>query len=131
MASLKDIVAPPRTIRLGDHEIEYRGLTIRQIADLLARFERLRVQLAEADGKTTLLELAARVGPEVCAAIIAAGTGQPEADAANLGFAHAVDLIDAILVETGPRGAGPLANELRALVGGGAASLSRPTQAPS
>lgn len=126
MASLLDIADVGETVTVRGQAILVSGVSAHGIAVLLSRFPVLREALA---GREVSAERLVEVGPDAVAAIIAAGTGAPgneraEAVAASLPVGDQIDLVEAILRVTLPRGVGPLVERVAAMAGalGGAAS---------
>ena len=111
---LLDLAGAGRTVPVRGTDITVTGISARGLAGLLTRFP----QLIEAmDGKGLDMSALADLGPDVLAAVIAAGTGAAgdaaaEAVADSLGLGEQLTLIEAIAVETF---AGDSANFLKRL----------------
>lgn len=117
MAGLLDIAPPGETVPVGGAEVAVTGVSARGVAVLLQRFPELRALFA---GRTPDAARLAALGPDIVAAIIAAGTGSPgvaraEAVADRLPADTQIELLAAILRVTMPRGPGPLVERLGAL----------------
>lgn len=117
MTSLLDIAPIGEDVEIDGKAIKVRGLSVSEIAHLLARFPHLRRVFdgAEADLAQVLTLIGDAVGP-----VIAAGTGnfgkaEEELAAASLGPETAVALIEPILRLTMPKGVGPFVEKLRGM----------------
>lgn len=101
-ASLLDLAGVGRTVSVRGLEIPVTGISARGLAVLFGRFP----QLVDAvTGAGLDLSSLADLGPDVLAAVIAAGTGHPgseqaEAVAASLSMSDQLSLIEAIGHET-------------------------------
>lgn len=134
MASLLDIIPPAAEVAVGDKTIRVHGISAGGIASLLARFPKLREMFAGRDVDTgDLMSL----GGEIVSAIIAAGCGLPgntdaERVAALLPLGQQADILSAIIEQTMPGGADPLAAKLARLgrMLGFNAPASEPVSAP-
>ena len=128
MVGLVDIAPVTSTILVRGQDITITGVSARGIALLLARFPELRAVMT---GREVALDDLLKLGGDVIAAIIAAGTGVPgdaqaEAAADNLTLEEQADLLGAIVELTMPRGLGPLVEKLSRLgllAGGGASAM--------
>jgi hypothetical protein len=104
----------------GEHSVEIRGLTAREICDHLERFAVLRT--ISIGGQMTPIE-AITSTPEAAAAWVASACGQhrdPEAEQAaadNLTLDEASEIIEASLGLTFSKGFGPFSGRLAALLG--------------
>ena len=129
MPSLLDIADLGETVTVRGTPVLVTGVSAHGFAVLLQRFPVLREALA---GREVAAERLMEIGPEAVAAIIAAGTGSPgnaqaEAVAASLPVGDQIDLIEATLRMTLPRGVGPLVERVAALASVvGAASPKAP-----
>jgi hypothetical protein len=117
MVGLIDIAPLTKTVTIRDVAVEVSGVSVRGIAQLLARFPELRALMA---GREVAIENLLSLGGEVVAAIIAAGTGVPgdaaaERAADRLSLDEQADLLVAILELTMPRGFGPFVEKLSRL----------------
>lgn len=132
MSSLLDLAGlPPRTVSVRGVDLAVPGLSARGVAEVVSRFPALRT-LFEGEGDVPAASLVTAL-PEACSAFIAAGLGHPgdrdhEAVAARLPLEAQLDLVEAILAESAPRGLGELLARLTALVRGIGAGL--PAEAP-
>ena len=132
MVGLVDIAPVTSTILVRGQDITITGVSARGIALLLARFPELRAVMT---GREVALDDLLKLGGDVIAAIIAAGTGVPgdaqaEAAADNLTLEEQADLLGAIVELTMPRGLGPLVEKLSRLgllAGGGASAMQAAT----
>ena len=101
-ASLLDLAGVGRTVSIRGLEISVTGISARGLAVLFSRFP----QLVDAvTGAGLDLSSLAELGPDVLAAVIAAGTGHPgseqaEAVAASLSMSDQLSLVEAIGSET-------------------------------
>ena len=132
MVGLVDIAPVTSTILVRGQDITITGVSARGIALLLARFPELRAVIT---GREVAMDDLLKLGGDVIAAIIAAGTGVPgdaqaEAAADNLTLEEQADLLGAIVELTMPRGLGPLVEKLSRLgllAGGGASAMQAAT----
>ena len=132
MVGLVDIAPVTSTILVRGQDITITGVSARGIALLLARFPELRAVIT---GREVAMDDLLKLGGDVIAAIIAAGTGVPgdaqaEAAADNLTLEEQADLLGAIVELTMPRGLGPLVERLSRLgllAGGGASAMQAAT----
>ena len=134
MVGLVDIALVTSTVTIRGQDVAVTGISARGIALLLARFPELRALMT---GREVALDELLKLGGDVVAAIIAAGTGTPgdaqaEAAADNLTLEEQADLIAAIVELTMPRGLGPLVDRLSrlGLLAGGGASAMQATTSP-
>lgn len=134
MVGLVDIAPVTTAVTIRSQEVTVTGISARGIALLLARFPELRALMT---GREVALDELLKLGGDVVAAIIAAGTGAPgdaqaEAAADNLTLEEQADLIAAIVELTMPRGLGPLVDRLSrlGLLAGGGASAMQATTSP-
>ena len=134
MVGLVDIAPVTSTVSIRGQDITITGVSARGIALLLARFPELRAVMT---GREVALDDLLKLGGDVIAAIIAAGTGVPgdaqaEAAADNLTLEEQADLLGAIVELTMPRGLGPLVEKLSrlGLLAGGGASAMQATTSP-
>lgn len=101
-ASLLDLAGVGRTVSVRGLEIPVTGISAKGLAVLFGRFP----QLVDAvTGAGLDLSSLADLGPDVLAAVIAAGTGHPgdakaEAVAASLSLSDQLSLVEAIGQET-------------------------------
>ena len=131
MVGLVDIAPITSSVTIRGQDITITGVSARGIASLLARFSELRALVT---GREVALDELLRLGGDVIAAIIAAGTGTPgdaqtEAAADNLTLEEQADLLAAIVELTMPRGLGPLVERLSrlGLLAGGASAMQATT----
>ena len=132
MVGLVDIAPVTSTILVRGQDITITGVSARGIALLLARFPELRAVIT---GREVAMDDLLKLGGDVIAAIIAAGTGAPgdvgaEKAADNLTLEEQADLLAAIVELTMPRGLGPLVEKLSRLgllAGGGASAMQATT----
>lgn len=134
MVGLVDIAPVTTAVTIRGQEVTVTGISARGIALLLARFPELRALMT---GREVALDELLKLGGDVVAAIIAAGTGVPgdaqaEAAADNLTLEEQADLIAAIVELTMPRGLGPLVDRLSrlGLLAGGGASVTPAMTSP-
>lgn len=126
MVGLVDIAPVTSKVSVRGHDIEVVGVSAKGIALLLARFPQLRALMT---GREVALEDILRLGGDVVASILAAGTGKPgdeevEAASHNLTLEEQADLLIEIIRLTMPNGIGPFVEKLSKLglnpSGGGA-----------
>ncbi len=134
MVGLVDIAPVTSTVSIREQDITVTGVSARGIAHLLARFPELRALMT---GREVAVDDLLRLGGDVVAAIIAAGTGAPgdadvETAADNLTLEEQADLLAAIVELTMPRGLGPLVERLSrlGLLAGGASATQATTSPP-
>lgn len=135
MVGLVDIAPITSSVAIRGQDITITGVSARGIASLLARFPELRALMT---GREVALDELLKLGGDVIAAIIAAGTGAPgdaqaEAAAENLTLEEQADLLAAIVELTMPRGLGPLVERLSrlGLLAGGASAMQATTSPPA
>ena len=131
MVGLVDIAPIFSSVTIRGQDITITGVSARGIASLLARFPELRALVT---GREVALDELLKLGVDVIAAIIVAGTGVPgdvdaEKAADNLTLEEQADLLAAIVELTMPRGLGPLVERLSrlGLLAGGAAAMQDTT----
>ena len=131
MVGLVHIAPVTSTILVRGQDITITGVSARGIALLLARFPELRAVIT---GREVAMDDLLKLGGDVIAAIIAAGTGVPgdvdaEKAADNLTLEEQADLLAAIVELTMPRGLGPLVERLSrlGLLAGGASAMQATT----
>lgn len=118
MASLLDIAPSTTVVNVRGTAVDVTGVSAIGLAALLRRFPAL---LHAIQGRAVLsVESLYDLGPEIVAAVIAAGTGRPgneqaEAVAASLGVSVQLELLSAILAETLPDGVEGFTKRLEAL----------------
>lgn len=115
MTSLTELANVPKKVKIGNAEIEVRGVSGEDLIDLMQRFPDLGKVMA---GVETDRAAFLKKAPEAVAAIIAIGTsngGKPDEEKAarNLGLGVQVELLDAILAQTFPNGVGPFVAKLQ------------------
>ncbi len=121
MVGLLDIAPAAETVTVRGQALAVQGVSARGVAVLLGRFPELRALLAQQHQDITPERLVAMI-PDAIAAIIAAGTGSPgdagaEAVADGLPIDDQVNLLEAILRLTLPKGIGPFVERLAGLGG--------------
>jgi hypothetical protein len=102
VSGLLELAAAGRDVIVRGKPVTVTGISARGLAGLLRRFPELLELL---DGKGLNMEALATLGPDVLAAIVAAGTGsagdkRAEEIADSLGLSDQLALIEAIAVET-------------------------------
>jgi hypothetical protein len=107
MADLLDIAASLETVEIRGQKISVPGIEARGIIYLFQKFPILREWLTKKGGVS--VERLSSAGPDIVAAVIAAGTGHPgderyEAAARNLGISDQLDLVAVIFRVTLPKG---------------------------
>lgn len=124
MGDLLAIVPSSETVTVGNTAIAVPGVSVAGIADLMRRFPKIR-DLFSGSEVAISVETLLEIGPDIVAAIIAAGCGSPgnaeqEAVAANLPVMTQTRFLTAILKVTFPDGlgkAGALLTELASAAG--------------
>jgi hypothetical protein len=121
MVSLTDIAPSTRTVGVDGQSVNVMGISALGVAALLREFPSLKGAFT---GAKLDFDLGAVLtfGPDVVAAIIAAGCGSPGdpkaiAAASNLPVQKQAEFIDAILELTMPDGVGPFAVALESIMG--------------
>lgn len=115
---LLSIAAPAVEVPVDlETTVTVRGISLRAVASLLARFPNL---LALFQGRDLDLHMLAAVAPEAAAAIMAAGAGHlddlaAEKLCASLGLQVQVDMLSKIAELTFPAGFGPFVDKLTAI----------------
>ena len=134
MVGLVDIAPITSSVSIRGKDISITGVSARGIASLLARFPELRALMT---GREVALEDLLKLGGDVIAAIIAAGTGasgdvDAEKAADNLTLEEQADLLAAIVELTLPRGLSPLVEKMSrlGLLAGGGTSAMQATTSP-
>lgn len=117
MTDLLELKKRKTTVDINGQTLDIVGLSLSQITDIIERFEKL-----DALGTKSVIEVIKAAGAAAAGAVIAAGVGKPKDDkyekfASDLDLGTQVDLIDAILNITQPKGDGPLARALSELIG--------------
>jgi hypothetical protein len=116
MTSLLEISNLVRKVDVGNgQEIEVSGVSGEGLIDLMSRFPEIAKAMS---GVQIDRDAFIKKAPDAVGAIIAAGIGKPgvkeeEAAARKLGLGIQVDLIDAILQATFPKGVGPFVEKLK------------------
>ena len=101
-ASLADLAGVGRDVQIRGLKVTVTGVSARGLASLFKRFPDL---VGAVTGVGLNISSLVEMGPEVLAAVIAAGTGSPDDPAAEevadrLGMSDQLSLIEAILSET-------------------------------
>lgn len=113
MAKLGDIIPAQHRIVLpiegGEQEVDVRGLSLQDIASLMARYPDV---IASFDGGNVSALTLLKMGPQVVAAVMAMACGAPNDEAAEnalmtLPLGTQVEIADIIIKETMPNGVGP------------------------
>lgn len=120
MSGLLDLAGAGRAVHVRGATVTVTGISARGLAALLRRFPALLEML---DGKGLNIDALATLGPDVLAALIAAGTGaagdaRAEAVADGLGIADQLALVEAIAAETFSGDPAGFLSRLTALAGG-------------
>lgn len=102
MSSLADLAGVGRDVEIRGQRVTVTGVSARGLATLFRRFPEL---VGAVTGAGLNISSLVEMGPEVLAAVIAAGTGSPddpeaEAVADRLGMSDQLSLIEAIIAET-------------------------------
>lgn len=119
MPGLLDIAESFKTVTVKGVPIEVPGISAEGIAYLFHRFPIIR-QLISGKNADLSPEALAKLAPDAVAAILAAGTGNPnnpkaEQVAAKLGAEDQLALLEAIVGETMPAGVAPFVERFSAL----------------
>lgn len=117
MPGLLDIAPTSENIEIRGVAVTVSGITLKGVAQLLTRFPDLRAVFG---GQSIEGERLAELGGDVVAAIIAAGCGAPgdpdiETVAAGLTVGEQLELLNAVIKITMPRGLGPFVDQIKAL----------------
>lgn len=102
LASLADLAGVGRDVIVRGHTVTVTGVSARGLAVLFRRFPDL---IGAVTGAGLSVSALAEMGPDVLAAVIAAGTGSPgdqtaEAVADRLAMSDQLALIEAIMTES-------------------------------
>lgn len=102
MSSLADLAGVGRDVEIRGRKVTVTGVSARGLATLFRRFPEL---VGAVTGAGLNIASLVEMGPEVLAAVIAAGTGSPddpdaEAVADRLGMSDQLALIEAIILES-------------------------------
>lgn len=114
-ASLLDVASAPRTVRINDLDVAVYGVSGKGLAAILGRFPDVAKMFSGIEpDKAVLMQM----GPDVLAAFIAAGCGCPNDDkaekvASDLSVGNQLELVDAIIKISFPRGISPFVAKLR------------------
>ncbi len=108
MVGLLDIAPVVDTVEINGEQVNIPGISVQGIAVLWRRYPILQETLTKGISVENLMA----TGPDVVAAIIAAGCGQPNNEQAEqiarlLNLQAQIDLLTAILRRTMPKGIGP------------------------
>lgn len=123
MVALTDIAPSTLTVNVGGGDVSVFGVSAKGIASLLSQFPSLKSIFAGDELKFDFtFESVLEFGPDVVAAVIAAGCGLPGDPkalevAASIPVADQARLLQAIFKLTMPDGPGPLLDALNAIVG--------------
>jgi hypothetical protein len=121
MVGLLDIAPIPERVDIGGQPIDVSGVSVEGIAHLLQRFPQFaQLQNLMGGGEKDLAAVLFSLGPQVIAAIIAAGCGYPGNDdaikrALNLDLQAQADLLDAVLRKTLTKGLDPFLERLNSI----------------
>ncbi len=121
MVGLRDISPAAETVEVNGDKIPVPGVSAAGLVFLINRYPAIMAMLGDSDGITS--ERLAGLGIDMVAAIIAAGCGFPgdekaESVASQLNVSAQVDLLEAILRRTMPKGIGPFVEGLARLAAG-------------
>jgi hypothetical protein len=120
MAELRDIIPPQHRVRIpvGDveQEVDVRGLSLQDVADLLARHPEV---ISAFDGKVDVMSIL-RLGPHVISTVLAMACGAANDEAAEkvmlaMPIGTQVEILTIVVKETAPKGVGPFVELLKAL----------------
>jgi hypothetical protein len=121
MVGLLDIAPIPERVQIGNDQIDVLGVSVEGIAHLLQRFPQFaQLQSLIGGGEKDLATVLFSLGPQVIAAIIAAGCGYPDNDDAvkrvlALDLQAQADLLDAVLRKTLTKGLDPFVARLTSI----------------
>lgn len=120
MDSLLDIAPITETVEVAGKQIQVSGISIRDIANLIVRFPKLKDLFAGDRDNINATGLAAMI-PEAIGAIIACGVGSPhdkkyEVAANKLATGDQVALLATIITLTLPGGLDPLMARIEGVV---------------
>lgn len=129
MPGLRDIAAASETVDIRGHKIDVHGVPARTIAELLNRFPELRELMS---GREVDVSAIYSVAGNAVAPVIAAATGDEEADAERLGADDQAVILEAALRLTFPSGVGPFVDRLAGMGDalGGQSSKAPDTKSP-
>ena len=122
MPGLLDIAKSTIIIPVNGTDIPVYGVSAKGIAYLIQRFPEIRAMFANKAAALTTTNLFELV-PDAIASIIAAGCGSPgdkktEEVAARLAAEAQIELLEAIIALTMPKGLGPFVAKLEKLMSG-------------
>jgi hypothetical protein len=128
MVGLLDIAPSFKTVSVNGADVNVTGISAKGVAYMLGRFPEFRAIFLGGGMKS---ENIMETGPQMVAAMIAAGTGSPgdvdaERIADGLNLEAQFDLIEAIIDATMPKGAGPFVKRLTGLLNSVAAAQHSP-----
>ena len=117
MVGLLDIASIADTVEVNGQQVTVTGVSVEGIASLLRRYPILHDVLSKGISVENLMSS----GPDVVAAIIAAGCGQPGNEQAEqivklMDLQTQIDLLAATLRRTMPKGVGPFLESLNRLM---------------
>ncbi len=117
MVGLLDIAPVVDTVEINGEQVSVPGISVEGIASLLRRYPILHDVLSKGISVENLMA----AGPDVVAAMIAAGCGQPGNEQAEqivklLNLQAQIDLLAAILRRTMPKGVGPFLESINRLM---------------
>jgi hypothetical protein len=117
MPGLLDIAPVHETIEIRGQPVTVSGITLKGVASLLSRFPDLGALFG---GQQLASDKLAELGSDIIAALIAAGCGAPEdpdveAVAVSLSLGEQVELLNAVIRVTMPRGVGPFVEQIKSL----------------
>ncbi len=117
MVGLLDIAPVVDTVEINGEQVSVPGISVEGIASLLRRYPILHDVMSKGISVENLMA----AGPDVVAAMIAAGCGQPGNEQAEqivklLNVQAQIDLLAAILRRTMPKGVGPFLESINRLM---------------
>jgi hypothetical protein len=117
MTSIVEIAGVAPTVKVDNRDVAVYGVSGRGFAALMSRFPEIGKLM---NGIEIATDDIIKIAPDALAAVIAAGVGslgdtEVEAWADKLSAGVQLDLVEAIVKQTFPRGVGPFAAQLRAL----------------
>ncbi len=117
MPSLLDIAPATKTVPIDGHDIEVKGISARQVANLLQKFPELRVMVT---GGEITWDTLLTIAPAAAEIIMAYGTGlfgdaEGEEKIASLPLETQVDLLEAIGAVTFKKGFAPFMERVKGM----------------
>lgn len=121
MVGLLDLKVASEKVRVGDNEVEVKGISLDGVAEIVVRFPPLKTMLLEQRDVTLSFEDIIQYVPEAVAVVIAYGCGlrgnaDAEKKAKELSANDQAELVAAIIRLTAPEGIGPFVAKIAAIL---------------